>query len=137
MAEEMLADFHKTPAHTIVTNQRRRYHFTAIFCKKYARLAVVGFVWQQQIGKLFQPLLSLTIIRGSVDGREHIIGRTVGRRWVKNNFVWRVHIGGYVTGNIHDKGSAPPTPQRRNQQGTCLTSARRAHYDNVPLVWLR
>ena len=88
----------------------------------------------QQIGKLLQPLLAFALVWGSVNGCEHIIRHTVGRRWVKNNFVWRVHIGGYIAGYIHNKGSALPTPQRWNQQGTCLASAGRAHHDNVPLV---
>lgn len=46
----------------------------------------------------------------------------------------QIHVGRYVAGNIHNKGSALPTPQRWNQQGTCLASAGRAHHDNVPLI---
>ena len=130
----MLAYFHKAPTHTVVTNQRRRYHFAAIFCKKYACFAISSFVGQQQIGKLFQPFLPLALVWGSVDGCKHIIGRTVLSHWVKNDFVWRIHVGRYVAGNIHNKGSALPTPQRWNQQGTCLASAGRAHHDNVPLI---
>ncbi len=53
---------------------------------------------------------SKAVVRGSVNGCEHIIRHTVLGRWVKNDFVWRVHIGGYVAGYIHDKGSALPTP---------------------------
>ena len=52
MAEEELADFHKAPAHTVVADKRCRYHFSAILTKEYARLAIISFVRQQQIGKL-------------------------------------------------------------------------------------
>ena len=67
MAEEELADLHKAPAHTVVADKRCRYHFAAILTKEDACLAVVGFVRQQQVGKLFQAFLPFGVIRYRID----------------------------------------------------------------------
>lgn len=67
VAEEKLADLHKAPAHAIVADKRCRYHFSAILTKEYTCLAVVGFVRQQQVGKLFQAFLPFGLIRYRID----------------------------------------------------------------------
>ena len=92
MAEEEFADFDKSPAHAVVADKRCCYHFAPILREKYARLTVVGLVRQQQIGQLFQALLSFGIVRGCINGRKYIIRNTIRRRRVKNNFVLCMYI---------------------------------------------
>ena len=92
MAEEKLADFDKAPAHAIVADKGCRYHLAPVFGEKYACLAVVGLVRQQQIGQLLQAFLPLGIVRSSINGRKRIIRNTICRRGVKNDFVLCMHI---------------------------------------------
>ena len=48
-----------------------------------------------------------------------------------------MYISRYVAGYIYHKSRALPTPQSRNQQGTCLACAGWPHYKNVPFILLR
>ena len=130
----MFTYFYETPAHAVVANKRCRYHFSAIFRKKYARLAIISLIRQQQVGKLLQALLPFSVIVYCVDWRKHVIGDTVFRGWVVDNFIFCVHISSNVAGNVHHQRRALPTTQRWNQQRTCLTCARRSQHKNVPLV---
>lgn len=45
-----------------------------------------------------------------------------------------MYISRYVAGYVNNKSRALPTPQSRNQQGTCLACAGWPHYKDVSLV---